>query len=234
MSPSSAVVSPLDVGVLLPAAGRGERAGAGELKQFRPIAGVPLLLRAVRPFAQHPRVRQVVIALPQGHVARPPEWLAHLVGQRLRTVPGGDTRAASVRAALRALDPACTIVLVHDAARPFVSQAEIDAVIEAVDRGTSALAAIPVSDTLKRADGGGVVAGTVPRRGIWRALTPQGFPRALFEEAYARAGDEPDATDDAALVEALGAPIVLVEGRATNIKVTTPDDFLLAEALARR
>jgi 2-C-methyl-D-erythritol 4-phosphate cytidylyltransferase len=233
MLPSSPPDSPLDVGVLLPAAGRGVRAGTGDLKQFRPIAGVPMLLRAVRPFARHPRIRQIVIALPQEHVARPPDWLDQLVGQRLRTVAGGVTRAASVRAALRVLDPACALVLVHDAARPFVSQQEIDAVIDAAARGSGALVAIPISDTLKRADGDRVSA-TVPRDGLWRALTPQGFPRQVLEDAYARAGDDPDATDDAALVEALGLPVVLVEGRTTNIKVTSADDFLLAEALAHR
>jgi 2-C-methyl-D-erythritol 4-phosphate cytidylyltransferase len=233
MLPNSAAASPLDVGVLLPAAGRGERAGAGDLKQFRPIAGVPMLLRAVRPFAQHLRVRQIVIALPQEHVARPPAWLADLVGQRLRTVAGGTTRAASVRAALRVLDPGCAIVLVHDAARPFVSQTEIDAVLAVADEGGGALVAVPVSDTLKRGTNG-QVAGTVPRDGLWRALTPQGFPRRLLEDAYAQADESLEATDDAALVEALGAPVTLVEGRTLNIKVTTPDDFLLAEALARR
>jgi 2-C-methyl-D-erythritol 4-phosphate cytidylyltransferase len=234
MSPSSVPNSPLDVGVLLPAAGRGERAGAGDIKQFRPIAGVPMLLRAVRPFANHVRVRQIVIALPQEHVARPPDWLADLVGQRLRTVGGGATRAASVRAALRALDPACTLVLVHDAARPFVSQAEIDEVIAATERTGGALAAIPISDTVKRAGRDRTVAETVPRDDLWRALTPQGFSRRVLEEAYARAGDDWEATDDAALVAAAGTPVVLVEGRTTNIKVTTPDDFLLAEALANR
>jgi 2-C-methyl-D-erythritol 4-phosphate cytidylyltransferase len=231
MSPNSAPVSPLDVGVLLPAAGRGERAGAGELKQFRPIAGVPMLLRSVRPFARHPRVRQIVIALPQEHVGHPPEWLDHLLGERLRTVAGGATRAASVRSALRVLDPACGIVLIHDAARPFVSQPEIDGVIEAAEQGNGALVAIPVSDTLKRAQNG-MAAVTVARDGLWRALTPQGFPRRLLEDAYARAGEDLDATDDAALVEAAGGPVMLVEGRSTNIKVTSPDDFLLAEALA--
>jgi 2-C-methyl-D-erythritol 4-phosphate cytidylyltransferase len=225
--------SPLDVGVVLPAAGRGERAGAGELKQFRPIAGVPMLLRAVRPFAQHLRVRQIVIALPREHVARPPDWLADLVGDRLRTVGGGATRAASVRAALRVLEPDCTIVVVHDAARPFVSQREIDAVIEAAESGRGALVAIPVSDTLKRgADG--LVGGTVSREGLWRALTPQAFPRHLFEAAYAKATDDLDTTDDAMLMEAMGVPVALIEGRTINIKVTTADDFLLAEALAHR
>jgi 2-C-methyl-D-erythritol 4-phosphate cytidylyltransferase/2-C-methyl-D-erythritol 2,4-cyclodiphosphate synthase len=176
-------------------------------------------------------VRQIVIALPQQHVAHPPEWLGDLLGQRLKTVGGGATRAASVRAALRVLDPACGIVLVHDAARPFVSQAEIDAVIDATAGGCGALAAIPVSDTLKRADHGRVTS-TLARNGLWRALTPQGFPRTMLEAAYDKAGDDLDATDDAALVEALGQPVVLVEGRTTNIKVTSADDFLLAEALA--
>jgi 2-C-methyl-D-erythritol 4-phosphate cytidylyltransferase len=233
MLPSSVPGSPPDVGVLLPAAGRGERAGTGGLKQFRPIAGVPMLLRAIRPFAAHARVRQLVVALPPEHAAHPPDWLAPFLGARLTVVPGGATRAASVRAALAALDPACAIVLVHDAARPFVSTDEIDAVIGAVERGTGAVVAVPVSDTLKRSADGSRVAGTEPRAGLWRALTPQGFPRRMLEAAYASAPDAPDATDDAALVETTGAPVVLVPGRTTNLKVTSPEDFAVAEAVAR-
>jgi 2-C-methyl-D-erythritol 4-phosphate cytidylyltransferase len=233
MSPSSPPASPPDVGVLVPAAGRGERAGEGAPKQFRAIAGVPMLLRSIRPFAQHPRVRTIVIALPADAAADPPAWLAPVLGERLRVVAGGATRAASVRAALAALEPACQIVLVHDAARPFVSPAEIDGVIAAAERGAGALAAIPVSDTLKRSADGRLVAQTAPREGLWRALTPQGFPRSLLERAYQAAGDALDATDDAGIVEALGAPVVLVPGRTTNIKVTTPEDFAMAEALAR-
>jgi len=233
MSPSSPPASPPDVGVLVPAAGRGERAGTGVPKQFRPIAGVPMLLRAIRPFAQHPRVRAIVIALPPEVVAAPPAWLAPVLGERLRVVAGGATRAASVRAALTTLDAGCRIVLVHDAARPFVSPAEIDDVIAAAERGSGAIAAIPVSDTLKRSADGHTVSGTAPRDGLWRALTPQGFPRLLFERAYQAAGDALDATDDAGIAEAAGEPVVLVPGRAANIKVTTPEDFAMAEALAR-
>jgi 2-C-methyl-D-erythritol 4-phosphate cytidylyltransferase len=233
MSPTSAAGSPPDVGVLLPAAGRGERAGGGPLKQFRPVAGIPMLLRAIRPFAGHPRVRHIVVALPAEHASEPPAWLAPVLGQRLTVVAGGSTRAASVRAALAALAPPCRIVLVHDAARPFVSAEEIDGVIEAAEQGMGAVAAIPVSDTLKRATDGRHVTATEPRAGLWRALTPQGFPRALLEAAYRAAGSDPDATDDAALVEATGGRVVLVPGRTTNIKVTTADDFALAEALAR-
>lgn len=225
-------VSPPDVGVLLPAAGRGERAGAGLPKQFRPIAGVPMLLRAIRPFAAHPRVRQIVVALADEYVDTPPEWIASLPGERLALVAGGATRAESVRNALAVLDPACTVVLVHDAARPFVSAAEIDAVIAGAAAGTGAIAAVPVSDTLKRSADGRVIARTEPRDGLWRALTPQGFPRDLFERAYARSGVELSATDDAAIVEAAGGTVVLVPGRTANLKVTTPEDFVLAEALA--
>jgi 2-C-methyl-D-erythritol 4-phosphate cytidylyltransferase len=233
MSPSSVRGSPPDVGVLIAAGGRGERAGAGELKQLRPIAGVPMLLRAVRPFAQHPRVRQIVVALPGALAARPPAWLADLCGARLTVVAGGATRTASVRAALSALDSGCAIVLIHDAARPFVSYEEIDGVIAAAASGVGAIAAVPVADTLKQEAPAGRVARTVPRDDLWRALTPQGFPRAMLEAAYRAAGDDALATDDAALVEAMGAAVTLVPGRVANFKVTTADDFAVAEALAR-
>lgn len=235
MSPSSPAGLPPDVGVLLPAAGRGERAGSGELKQFRPIGGVPMLLRTIRPFAQHPRVRQIVVALPPAQAARPPAWLGDLVAERLRLVAGGATRADSVAAALAVLDPACRLVLVHDAARPFVDPETISAVIDVAQSGVGAVAAIRVSDTLKRVAGtDDLVEETVDRRTLWRAQTPQGFPRAVLEAAYAARNALPDPTDDAQLVERLGHPIQVVPDRTINIKVTSPDDFALAEALATR
>lgn len=198
-----------------------------------------MLLRAVRPFAKHPRTRQIVIALPPEFAARPPSWLRELIGERLLVVAGGATRRDSVALALERLDPQCRTVLVHDAARPFVSDGTIDAVIAAALSGAGAVAAVPVGDTLKRAGAASpgapqLVTGTVDRRGIWRAQTPQGFPRALLEEAYALGGRDDDATDDAQLVERLGRTVVLVPDHATNIKVTTADDFVLAEALASR
>lgn len=233
MSPSSPASLRPDVGVLLPAAGRGERAGAGELKQFRPLCGVPMLLRAVRPFAQHPRVRQIVIALPPEFAARPPAWLRDVLGERLLVVAGGDTRADSVAFALERLDPQCGTVLVHDAARPFVSEDTIDAVIAAAESGAGAVPAIPIGDTLKRVEDASVRE-TVDRRGLWRAQTPQGFPRAMLQEAYNRRAEAGDVTDDAQLVERLGQSVVVIPDHPTNIKVTTADDFVLAEALASR
>jgi 2-C-methyl-D-erythritol 4-phosphate cytidylyltransferase len=227
--------SPPDVGVVIVAAGAGVRAGPGEPKQFRPIHGVPLLLRALRPFTSHPDVEGVIIALPAGIADHPPDWLAKLRGPRLEFVTGGATRADSVRVALSALPDQARVVLVHDAARPFVTRETIDAVIARARAGVGAVAAVAVSDTIKQvSDGAARVARTVPREGLWRAQTPQGFPRRMLEQAYARLrrGDAPP-TDDAELCERAGFPVEVVTDSPHNLKVTTPDDFRLAEALAR-
>ncbi len=236
MSPNSGSGSPSDVGVVIAAGGRGERVGGQGLKQLRAIAGVPMLLRAVRPFARHPRVREIVTPLPGDILADPPEWLRDIDGGRVRLVEGGETRAISVFCGVDALSASCSIVLVHDAARPFVRLDTVDAVIDCVAAGTSAIAAIPVSDTLKRADDSGTrIDATVDRTGLWRAQTPQGFPRSVLQRAYADGAWKsagPEATDEAAMVEQAGFPVSLVLDSPVNIKVTTPEDFLIAEALA--
>lgn len=225
------------VGAIIAAAGRSERAGPGGPKQFRDIAGVPMLLRSLRPFAQHPHVREIVIALPSAYAHLPPPWLEQAVNGRVCLVEGGETRALSVWAGLRALSAGCDVVLVHDAARPFVSSDTIDAVIAVAQRGVGAVAAVAVRDTLKRAAGTSRdIAETVDRAGLWCAHTPQGFPRSMLEGAYQRAEAHQsrwNATDEATLVEAAGFRVELVEDRRANIKVTTPDDFILAQALAR-
>jgi 2-C-methyl-D-erythritol 4-phosphate cytidylyltransferase len=224
-----------DVGVIVVAAGLGTRAGDGALKQYRMIGGVPMLLRAVRPFARHPSVAAIALVLPAADAASPPDWLAPHAGELLRFVAGGAERSDSVAAGLAALPEECAVVLVHDAARPFVDRDAIDRVVAAVREGAAALAAVPLEDTLKEAGAAdpSLVARTVPRARLWRAQTPQGFPRELLERAHREARSVGAvATDDAMLVERLGAPVRLVPGSARNIKVTTPDDFALAELLA--
>lgn len=217
--------------MLLVAGGRGERAGAGTLKQFRELAGVPLLLRALRPFSSHPDVAHIVIALPAEHAAAPPAWLSELQGPAVTLVAGGAERAESVRRALSALPLDAGIVLVHDAARPFVSGEVISAVIAAARAGGAALAAVPLADTLKEADtSGSVVRRTLPRQALWRAQTPQGFRRSILEAAQVAAAA--GATDDSMLVEATGVDVQLVPDSSLNFKVTTSDDFALAEAWA--
>ena len=235
------VPSPRDVGVVVVAAGQGIRAGGGTPKQFRELAGVPLALRALRPFAVHPAVSHVVLVVPPATAERPPEWLAGLRGGALGIVAGGAERQDSVAAGVRALPPECAIVLVHDAARPFVSPAVIDAVVDVARTGRAALAAVPVSDTVKEVAATPDPAGpvpvlrTVPRQALWRAQTPQGFPRPLLERGLAAAAAAGrTATDDAQLVEWLGAEVVIVPDAAANMKVTTAFDFELAELLAAR
>jgi 2-C-methyl-D-erythritol 4-phosphate cytidylyltransferase len=238
---SSPVASQPDVGVVVVAAGAGVRAGPGEPKQFRPILGVPMLLRALRAFIGHPEVRQVVVPLPPGYVEHPPDWLGKLRGERLDFVPGGAQRVDSVRSGLRALPADATIILIHDAARPFVSRETIDAVIARARAGVGAVAAIPASDTLKEVGQGRQpvtprVTRTVDRERIWRAQTPQGFPRAMLQAAYAQLGAVTNGgapSDDAEVCERAGFPVELIPDSPYNLKLTTADDFRIAEALAR-
>jgi len=232
---SSPAVSPPDVGVVIVAAGAGVRAGPGEPKQFRPILGVPMLLRALRPFTSHPEVSHVVVALPPAYVERPPEWLGKVLGERLALVAGGAQRADSVRAGLAALPSDVAVILVHDAARPFVSRGTIDVVITRARAGVGAVAAVPLNDTVKEIVEERRITRTVDRDRLWRAQTPQGFPRDMLEAAYARraSGKTATPTDDAEVCERAGFHVEVVTDSPYNVKITTTDDFRIAEALAR-
>ena len=231
---SSPGASPPDVGAVIVAAGAGLRAGPGEPKQFRPILGIPMLLRALRPFTSHPEVSQVSVVLPRAFVEHPPEWLAKVTGDRLILARGGESRTDSVRSGVKALRADCRFILVHDAARPFPSRTTIDAVIARARCGVGAVAAVPLSDTVKEVSGEARVTRTVPRNGLWRAQTPQGFPRTMLLEAFNRLKlADPPPTDDGELCERAGFPVDVVPDTPHNFKVTTPDDFRIADALAR-
>lgn len=230
------------MGVILVAAGLGSRLGGGVPKQYRELGGVPMLLRALRPFTAHPDVAHTVIALPPGDAAEPPPWLAEQLGPTLAVVAGGPERSDSVARGLAALPRVCTTVLVHDAARPLIDPITIDGVIRVARTGEGAVPAVPLGDTLKesvesaRHEGAGGatphILRTVSRERLWCAQTPQGFPRAVLEEAHARAHqDGVGATDDAMLVERLGLPVRIVPGSSRNLKVTTEDDWRIAERL---
>jgi len=235
---------PHDIGVIIVAAGQGVRVGGSVPKQYREIGGVPMLLRALRPFTSHPEVAHTVVALPAADAMRPAAWLAELLGGSLTVVAGGAERNDSVAYALATLPSTCATVLVHDAARPLVDRALIDAVIAAARSGEAAVPALPVGDTLKEAEtapdaaGGPArpvrVARTLARERLYRAQTPQGFPRAVLEEAHARARAERlPVTDDAMLVEGIGRPVRLVPGSVLNFKITTEEDLRVAELLVR-
>jgi 2-C-methyl-D-erythritol 4-phosphate cytidylyltransferase len=194
-----------------------------------------MVLRALRPFTSHPDVRHVVLVLPPADASNPPAFLPASSAKVFTITAGGRHRGDSVRSGLSALSPDCKVVLVHDAARPFVDRAVIDQVIRHARAGEGAVPAVQVSDTLKEATAadGTLIRRTRPRARLWRAQTPQGFPRAVLERAHARAARYGHrATDDAALVEALGISVRLVPDSYRNLKVTTQEDLALAELLA--
>jgi len=221
-----------DVGVVIVAGGSSTRAGGEELKQFRWVAGKPMLLHSVQTFMAHPSVGMVVCVLPQRYAGDPPPWLFQCDVDRLLVSIGGRTRSESVANGLDDLPDESEIVLVHDAARPLVGMGTIDRVVEAVRAGTPAIAALPVVDTLKETTDSGAIVRTVDRTSLWRAQTPQGFPRALLVEAHRRAREERmTATDDAALCERLGHVVRVVRGSERALKVTEPGDFARVEAL---
>jgi len=221
-----------DVGVVIVAAGAGSRVGGNELKQFRWVAGKPMLLHSVQTFHARRDVAMVVCVLPKAFVGDPPPWLFQCDIDRLLISVGGRERTESVANGLEDLPDEVNVVLIHDAARPFVDNATIDRVIAEARCGRGAVAALPVVDTLKEVDESGRVIRTVERSALWRAQTPQGFPRELIEQAHARARTERfSATDDAALFERLGLPVVVVRGSERAMKITDESDFARAEAL---
>lgn len=222
-----------DVGVVIVAGGSGTRTGSEELKQFRWVAGKPMLLHSVQTFQSRHDVAMVVAVLPKRYAGDPPPWLFQSDLNRLLVSVGGRERGDSVRHGIEDLPPEVRIVVVHDAARPLVTDATIEAVIAKARTGVGAVAALPVIDTLKRVHADGTIAETVERTGLFRAQTPQAFPRELIERAYREARERDiRATDDAALCERLGIPVAIVPGSERAMKITVESDFARADALS--
>jgi 2-C-methyl-D-erythritol 4-phosphate cytidylyltransferase len=205
----------------------------GVNKQLLPLSGVPVLARSLAALEQWPGLEGIVLVAPGESVG---QFRALAEGWGLKKitaiVSGGDNRQQSVYSGLLAVPSGCAYVLVHDGARPLVSAKEIADVIEAAAACGAATLAVPVKDTVKEAGPGGFVAGTPDRSRLWLTLTPQCFSFEVLLEAHRRALDSGFTyTDDASLVEAAGRPVRLVEGSYRNIKITTPEDLAVAEAL---
>lgn len=203
----------------------------GVRKTFLDLAGRPVLLRAMEPFLRTPGVVCVVVALPPELAGRPPAWLTE-ADPRVRVVAGGATRGESVTAAVGALPTEVDTVLVHDGARPLVERDLVERCLRAAAGGRVVVAGVPAVDTLKEVDEHGRVVRTPERGRYWHAQTPQAFPRQQLESALRRAREEGvEGTDDASLVERFGGEVTMVEGSPRNIKVTRPEDLILAERL---
>jgi 2-C-methyl-D-erythritol 4-phosphate cytidylyltransferase/2-C-methyl-D-erythritol 2,4-cyclodiphosphate synthase len=220
----------MPVGVIIVAAGRGERLGGRVPKQLLAIDGRTIIERSVAAFDAAPDIEHIVVVLPEALVAD----AASIVGRPARPctcVAGGARRQDSVRCGLEAMPAGVDVVLIHDAARPFVSGAVIARVVAAARESGAVVPAVRARDTVKRVPiGVSTVAETVPRDEIWLAQTPQGFTRGVLDEAVAL-GATVDATDEAALAERSGHPVRVVEGDEANVKITTAAD--LADARAK-
>lgn len=219
--------------VLVPAAGAGRRMGAAVNKQYLTLAGRPILAHTLDLFEKHPAVEGVVVVSPREEIpfCRKEVVERYGFGKVRALVEGGGERQDSVRNGLAACPGGDDdIVLIHDGVRPFFPAELIGAVAETAARVGGCVVGVPVKDTIKEVEGGRI-AGTPPRGRLWQAQTPQAFPLRVIREAHARAlRDGFRGTDDASLVERLGAPVAMVEGSYRNIKITTPEDLVLARA----
>jgi 2-C-methyl-D-erythritol 4-phosphate cytidylyltransferase len=218
---------------IIVAAGTGNRLGLGEPKAFVKVGGRTMLAWSLAALSGVTDVVEAVIAVPPGFENAARTEANHSpLDIPVKITPGGSERQHSVRIALALTNAESEVVVIHDAARPFAPARLFEACLAAAERSGGALAAIAVADTLKRAERG-LVSATVARAGLWQAQTPQAFRRALLVSAHERALREGvSATDDADLVERLGGRVEIVEGSALNLKITTPDDLRMAEALA--
>ena len=221
---------------IIPAAGSGTRLGGQTPKQFLPLAGISIIFHTLLRFETCPEIDVIAVALPVSEIVEFGEEISRRDFQKpFHLVAGGKERSDSILNALEAvagLSP--EIVVVHDAVRPFVTTKQISAVIARAKEVGAAILALPATDTIKEVEDGLIVR-TLDRRKIYRAQTPQAFRYELLLKANeaARADYIPSEllTDDSLLVERLGAPIAVVEGSPDNLKITTPEDLLLAEKM---
>lgn len=219
--------------LIIPAAGSGTRMGLAHNKLFLPLAGRPLLWHTLRAFTACPGLEEIILAV------RPTdrEGLLDLIGSQalpvsVRLAEGGETRQQSVHNALKLVSEASESVWVHDGARPFVTGGCLERLADALAMAPHAILGVPAKDTVKRVDASLRIAETLDRSALWLIQTPQCFTRTALVEAYERAEAEGyHGTDDASLMERYGYPVTVVPGDYFNIKITTPEDLVLGEAI---
>lgn len=225
----------MHVAAIVPAAGKGQRMGMGQNKAFLPLGERPVLAHTLRVLRQCESIGQIVVAVGEDDLDRCRKELPHWVDTSCCVfVAGGSTRQESVRNCLKAVTPDAELYLVHDGARPLVTPQLVRSVISlAADTG-AAVAAVPAKDTVRLTDDGKFFSYTPDRSSVWMVQTPQVFHAALLLRAHeAAAAEGYVGTDDAALVEKLGVRIAIAVGSYENIKITTKEDLMLAEAILK-
>ncbi|MBR6267649.1 MAG: 2-C-methyl-D-erythritol 4-phosphate cytidylyltransferase [Selenomonadaceae bacterium] len=221
------------VSVIFPAAGQGRRMKVGKNKVFLELKGLPILVRTLLRFSQLQEVGQLILAVGPSEIRDVEEMLEGVSGLKpCSIVAGGSERQYSIANCIKLVAMDADIVLVHDAARPLVSVETIKGVIDKARNVGGAIAAVPEKNTVKVVSKDGMVVSTPPRESLWAVQTPQGFQRDILLRAYAKAEEDGYlGTDDASLVERLGVPVQVVASDYRNIKITTPEDLVIAEAL---
>lgn len=221
--------------VILPAAGRSSRFRDKEKKPFATLDGRAVWLRCAELFVTRDDVCQTILVVSAEDMELfRRRYTANIAFMDIKIVEGGAERFDSIANALAVLKPEAEFVAVHDAVRPCLTEELISKVFAEAEKRGAALLAVPVSDTLKEVDAQHQITGTVSRKGLWQAQTPQVFKREMLVEAYARRAQfGKEITDDAQLVEALGLKVHVVEGASTNVKITTKGDLFLAEAVLK-
>jgi len=218
---------------IIAAAGRGTRMAANRPKQFLELAGIPIIFHTLKPFERCDSIQEIIVVLQAEESAGFLSLAGRAgLGNLMRVVPGGETRAESVSRALSTIQPATAdIVAVHDGVRPFVTPDEITRTVEAAKIAGGALLVAPMTDTVKEVSGSEVVR-TLDRTVLRRALTPQCFRYDLLRRAYEGADlHDPALTDDSFLVEQIGIKVTAIEGSSRNIKITRMEDLVVAKAL---
>ncbi|MGR3310039.1 MAG: 2-C-methyl-D-erythritol 4-phosphate cytidylyltransferase [Candidatus Brocadiales bacterium] len=234
-----------NVSVIIPSAGVGLRMGGKVRKPYLCIKGKPILLYTFESFVRIEYVREIILVVnPEDHSAVDDEWNGRLNEQKsTKIIPGGKRRQDSVYTGLLQMDERCNIVLIHDAVRPFVTKEIIEAVIQKAEECGAAIAAVPMKATVKQVQSSEfgvqrkyselVILRTVPRADLWQAQTPQGFKKHIIMDAFNKLlAADVEVTDDAEVVERFGYKVAIVQGSDDNIKITTPEDLALAEAIA--
>ena len=221
------LLADLQIGVVIPAAGSGQRMGT-KYKQFMHLAGRPVLEHVLNMFEDQSWVKEVVVALPQPQLQEPPVWFSEY--KKVRRVPGGSTRRDSVWNGIKDLSQGLDLVVVHDGARPLTPQRTFADCIKVASKGVGAVSGVKVVDTLKVSNDEQEVLETLERKGVWRAQTPQVFPYDVIFSAYHKAiKNDWDASDDSVIIEKAGGHVKMVESSPLNFKITVAADMDMAE-----
>ena len=225
----------MQITVIIAAGGSGQRMGKKSPKAFLPLNGDPLFLHSVRTFASVGAVGEIILVCPEKSISRLEKRFGKVLCRLKVTkiVPGGAKRQDSVKKGLSFASADSDIILVHDAARPFVSATLIRKVAKEAQKHGAAVPALPVRDTIKIVNSARKVIETPPRENTWAAQTPQGIQSPLFRKAYRKLGRK-EATDDVEIVERAGGKVVVVEGEPENFKITDPDDMVRAAQIAKK